>query len=58
MDPDLYMGLAGSTEDLLAVLDRPEFQAARARGEAMSTDAVMAYLFEQATELNTASAPS
>jgi hypothetical protein len=58
MDPDLYMGLAGSTEELLAVLDRPEFQAARARGEAMSTDAVMAYLFEQATELNTASAPS
>jgi len=58
MDPDLYMGLAGSTEELLAVLDRPEFQAARARGEAMSTDAVIAYLFEQASELNTASAPS
>jgi predicted ATPase/class 3 adenylate cyclase len=58
MDPDLYMGLAGSTEELLAVLDRPEFQAARARGEAMSTDAVMAYLFDEAAELNAATAPA
>lgn len=58
MDPDLYMGLAGSTEDLLAVVDRPEFQAARERGEAMSTDAVMTYLFDEAAELSTATAPS
>jgi predicted ATPase/class 3 adenylate cyclase len=58
MDPDLYMGLAGSTEELLAVLDRPEFQAARARGEAMSTDAVMAFLFDEAAELSAATAPT
>jgi predicted ATPase/class 3 adenylate cyclase len=58
MDPDLYMGLAGSTEELLAVLDRPEFQAARARGEAMSTDAVVAYIFDEAAELSAATAPS
>jgi tetratricopeptide (TPR) repeat protein len=51
LDPDQFLGLGGPADDLLAAMIEPELQAAHAHGEAMTTDAVLEYLFEQAARL-------
>jgi predicted ATPase/class 3 adenylate cyclase len=51
MNPDTFLALGGPLDELFAALEQPELAAARAHGEAMSTDAVLDYLFEQAKVL-------
>ena len=52
LDPDQFLGLGGPTDDLLAMaLAEPKLHAAQAHGEAMTTDAVLEYLFEKAAAL-------
>jgi hypothetical protein len=45
------MALGGPLEELFAVLEQPELAAAKAHGEAMSTDAVVEYMLEHANDL-------
>ena len=51
VDPESWLHVLGQAGELLAGLDRPELREARLRGEAMTTDGVVAYLFEVAPEL-------
>jgi predicted ATPase/class 3 adenylate cyclase len=51
MNPDTFMALGGPLEELFAVLEQPELAAAKAHGEAMSTDAVVEYMLEHANDL-------
>ena len=51
LDAAQFLGLGGPTDDLVAVLAEPKLHAAHAHGEAMTTDAVLEYLFEQAAAL-------
>ena len=51
MNPDSFLALGGPLDELLAALERPELDAARAHGESMSTEAVLDYMFEHAAEL-------
>jgi hypothetical protein len=51
MNPDVFLALGGPLDELFAALEQPELAAARARGESMSTDAVLDYTFEHAADL-------
>jgi predicted ATPase/class 3 adenylate cyclase len=51
MNPDSFLALGGPLDELFAALEQPELAAARAHGEAMSTDAVVDYVFAQAAVL-------
>ena len=51
MNPDTFIALGGPLDELFAALEQPELAAARAHGEAMSTDAVVDFMFEQAAVL-------
>jgi hypothetical protein len=51
VDPESWLSVLGQAGNLLAGLDRPELREARLRGEAMTTDGVVAYIFEIAPDL-------
>ena len=50
-DLDIFVALGGPLDELLAALEQPELAAARAHGEAMSTDAVIDFMLTHAAEL-------
>jgi hypothetical protein len=52
MNPDTFLALGGPLDELFAALEQPNLAAAREHGEAMSTEAVLDYMFEQAKVLS------
>jgi hypothetical protein len=58
VDPESWLHVLGQAKELLAALDRPEFREARLRGEAMTTDAVVAFMLERLPELGLATEPA
>ena len=51
MNPDSFLALGGPLDELFAALEQPALASARARGEAMSTDAVIDFMVEHAADL-------
>ena len=58
MNPDAFLALGGPLDELFALLEQPELAAAKARGEAMSTDAVIDYMLANAADLTSEPAPT
>jgi predicted ATPase/class 3 adenylate cyclase len=58
VDPESWLHVLGQAGELIATLERPELHEDRLRGEAMTTDGVVAYILDTVPELDLTTAPA